>query len=1011
MESKQVSGQGAHGSIELEVSLPSGRCETVVVSRSGTIVVLKVAICLKEEVLTPWQCFFQSNSYFGARFPEVCCPWHLLDLTEPVQLSGLRGGDSIIAVAQLPEIAAVRYAFSLWCVGGGSIVTWGDPDSGGDSSRVQAQLKNVRQICGAHWAFAAILADGSVVTWGQPDRGGDSSRVQDQLKNVQRICGTERAFAAILADGTVVTWGNPHFGGDSSRVQHQLINIRQISGKSTGSAFAAILADGSVVTWGDDDYGGDSSRVQAQLRNVQQICATDSAFAAILADGTVVTWGNRDNGGDSSRVQHDFLCRLYPDAEQNKADYSFLCIGRADLNPNCPWDPPSFSAARRSTPTHSAGGQIAGGTGWRFAAQIRDGQRSGPHGATVCPLNIEEAAQTIDVDLSHFVLPDILAPASPLEPCGAEPPRIMADDRSQWWSSFRNQHSARGFMLQAAKVVTSEALGLSSRLLKHREQGVTPQCSFSVTSIDTAVVDGIILRGSLLLPEGVEGPFPAVLLRTPYGRKAEMGQSVLAKQGYAVLVQDTRGRFSSSGEFVPVQHEQVDGEATVAWMRRQVWCNGKVGVTGVSYLGFTAWACVDGADVDAIVPMITQSNIRSAVFRPGGAISFELLVLWFYLVLHLMKDLSRDRLSFVRKLWQGMREGKLRRAFKSLPMGKVDEIILGSPNSFLQAGLVAHGDESDGFWEGKEKLCNFEKPIPPCHILSGWYDFFLEGALEDFQMAKQRGSHVSLTVGPTHHWSLLGFRQVFERTMLSCFDEHLKGDLRWHGQSLHGPHRSQNLSASAASSENGMRVHLYVMGLGWRHYPTYPPPARSSAWSLNSDFSLRAGNLLQKDLEHSYHYNPARPTPAAGGPSFNPLNTGAKDQAKIEARGDVLVYSSAPLTEALQIVGPVHLQLEATWQTETADFVGRLCHVGRDGRSTNLCEGLTNVKVCPKRGAPAKVEVAMGHTAVLFRAGERLRLQICSAAHPRWFRNLGVDEKLHVAARMKAGDVKPFGGT
>lgn len=92
----------------------------------------------------------------------------------------------------------------------------------------------------------------------------------------------------------------------------------------------------------------------------------------------------------------------------------------------------------------------------------------------------------------------------------------MADDRSQWWSSFRNQHSARGFMLQAAKVVTSEALGLS-RLLKHREQGVAPRCSFSVTSIDTAVVDGILLRGSLLLPEGVEGPFPAVLLRTPYG--------------------------------------------------------------------------------------------------------------------------------------------------------------------------------------------------------------------------------------------------------------------------------------------------------------------------------------------------------------------------------------------------------------------------------------------------------------------------------------------------------------
>ncbi|CAJ1377658.1 unnamed protein product [Effrenium voratum] len=250
-------------------------------------------------------------------------------------------------------------------------------------------------------------------------------------------------------------------------------------------------------------------------------------------------------------------------------------------------------------------------------------------------------------------------------------------------------------------------------------RGVTPRCDFTVTSIDTAIVDGIILRGSLLLPKGLEGPFPSVLLRTPYGRKAEMGQSVLARQGYAVLVQDTRGRFSSSGEFVPVQHEQMDGEATVAWMRKQPWCSGKVGVTGASYLGFTAWACVDGAQVDAIVPMITQSNIRSAVFRPGGAVSFELVVLWFYLVLHLMKDLGHDRWSFFKKLWQGMREGKLRRAFASLPMSKVDEIILGSTNNFLQDGLSAHGDTTSRFWEGKDKLCRFDKAVPPCHILTG----------------------------------------------------------------------------------------------------------------------------------------------------------------------------------------------------------------------------------------------------------------------------------------------------
>ena len=81
--------------------------------------------------------------------------------------------------------------------------------------------------------------------------------------------------------------------------------------------------------------------------------------------------------------------------------------------------------------------------------------------------------------------------------------------------------------------------------------------------------------------------------------------------------------------------------------------------------------------------------------------------------------MQHDRLSFFKKLWQGMREEKLRKAFRSLPMGRVDEIILGSPNSFLQAGLSAHGDASSSFWEGKEKLCSFRKPIPPCHILTG----------------------------------------------------------------------------------------------------------------------------------------------------------------------------------------------------------------------------------------------------------------------------------------------------
>eukprot|EP00439_Symbiodinium_sp_Y106_P080270 s16_g19.t1 len=134
-------------------------------------------------------------------------------------------------------------------------------------------------------AFAAILGDGSVVTWGSDIDGADSSAVQDQLRNVRQIQSSPSSFAAILGDGSVVTWGEADHGGDSSAVQHQRKNVRQI--QATVMAVAAILGDGSVVTWGDADHGGDSSAVQHQLRNVQQIQAAFLAFAAILADGSV----------------------------------------------------------------------------------------------------------------------------------------------------------------------------------------------------------------------------------------------------------------------------------------------------------------------------------------------------------------------------------------------------------------------------------------------------------------------------------------------------------------------------------------------------------------------------------------------------------------------------------------------------------------------------------------------------------------------------------------------------
>ena len=226
---------------------------------------------------------------------------HVLnDPEKSLEDAGIHDGDHVTAVAQQAKLAATAGAFALWFDGEHKIVTWGHRGVTSNCYAVRNNVESVHLVQGTRislqeeapeqfqykaGAFAAILEDGSVVTWGQPQCGGDSSEVRHQLRNVQQIQATSAAFAAILADGSVVTWGDPDYGSDSSAVEDQLRNVKQI--EANDGAFAAILADGSVVTWGlvgPEDCGANSSAIQHQLRSVQQIRATSFAFAAILAD-------------------------------------------------------------------------------------------------------------------------------------------------------------------------------------------------------------------------------------------------------------------------------------------------------------------------------------------------------------------------------------------------------------------------------------------------------------------------------------------------------------------------------------------------------------------------------------------------------------------------------------------------------------------------------------------------------------------------------------------------------
>ena len=184
-----------------------------------------------------------------------------------------------------------------------------------------------------------------------------------------------------------------------------------------------------------------------------------------------------------------------------------------------------------------------------------------------------------------------------------------------------------------------------------------------------------------------------ILMRTPYGRREDFGQTLPAEQGYAVLVQDTRGRFGSDGQFVPVETEIEDGAVTIEWLRQQEWYSGRLAVFGISYLGFTAWACAGGrahSEVRVLVPVISQSRVRSAVFLPGGAVALELVVLWLYLVLRLLNNVKSPWhfvCNVVRARWEGLPSS----AMHHLPIGELDEVLLGQRQARDHSLLIHPG--------------------------------------------------------------------------------------------------------------------------------------------------------------------------------------------------------------------------------------------------------------------------------------------------------------------------------
>jgi len=492
--------------------------------------------------------------------------------------------------------------------------------------------------------------------------------------------------------------------------------------------------------------------------------------------------------------------------------------------------------------------------------------------------------------------------------------------------------------------------------------------------------------------------FPTVLIRTPYGRSGIVGVAGMvssfaarrfAERGYNVLVQDVRGRFDSTtaagpeGEFHPFRHEAADGRATLEWIEAQPWFNGLVGMWGPSYLGYAQWSVAPGAPLSlkAITPSMSGSRMPFIGMR-DRALCFDLQLRWIHNLESMQRLAGPDGRANAALAWLRLlrmspaaQERAVRRAATALPLGKADRVLAGRSVPFFQDWL-AHPDVDDPYWQAVDPSRQIHRITAAVHLMSGWYDILLRETLDDYADLRRAGRQPYLTIGPWRHNDTTGILEGI-RQSLAWFDAILKGDRR------------------------GLRTHpvrVYVMGLGmWRELDQWPPAAAPLVYYLlpNRELSLQAPTGEPGAwLSSRYTYDPADPTPAVGGNLIGP-RAGQVDNRRLEARPDVLTFTTPVLETDCLVMGAPRLTVYVRSNREHTDFFARLCDVHPNGASYNITDGF--IRLEPGQGDPQpdgslRVEISLLSTACCFRRGHRLRVQLSSGAHPRWARNHGTGE-------------------
>ena len=486
-------------------------------------------------------------------------------------------------------------------------------------------------------------------------------------------------------------------------------------------------------------------------------------------------------------------------------------------------------------------------------------------------------------------------------------------------------------------------------------------------NVQVRMRDGVILLADHYVPVTTE-PLPTVLVRCPYGRGfpyALLSAQLYAERGYHVLFQSTRGTFGSGGTFVPGVTEADDAQDTVAWLRTQDWFDGCLATAGGSYLGFTQWALAmdPPPELKAMVVMIGVHDLADAAYQQGPLDLFNILS-WADLLSH--QETAGPVAGLIRMV---RAEHRLRGALNRLPL-RGSMAGLGGKGAPWYDDWIDHPDVHDPYWERFRATEALARTTVPTLVIGGWHDYFLTQTLRQYRTLRARDVEVALTIGPWTHLTV--DNKVSMPQAISWLDTHV---------------------ANRAAANREAPVRVFVGGAGeWQQHRSWPPEDTTTATWYLAARQLTPAPPADGAGTTRFRYDPADPTPSVGGRLMAPSG-GARDNRALEARADVLTFTTAPLAAPVEVHGQPVVELHLASDNAHADLFARLCDVDPAGRSSNVTDRI--IRFAGPDATPGdvrRVEITLDPTAHRFDAGHRIRLQISGGAFPRFARNPGTGE-------------------